>query len=147
MKTLQKIALILIATILTITVSCKKEADGINGIEVTNIVTSECVFHADDKATKSYEVPDSLAVRYNNGTLYIEHYNLTLNCGCHHAVVDVTETGDTIRINEWEGEMEVWANCICAVNNSFEIKGVEPGRHTLVIENWYPGAYTQTFEF
>lgn len=112
---------------------------------------SPCLLHTDAEAAKGFENPDSLGVEYRNGTLHVTHYNLMVNCGI--AAMDggievrVVREGSTITINELEDENAPMANCMCEVNNEFDISGVEPGTYTIVLNSWYPEPRSFTYTF
>ncbi len=129
--------------------SCEKNKVG--DIAVSDIHFSDCKNHTDRmaKADPMWGAPDSVSVRFSNGTAYITHYNLLVNCGFAAAgvMVDINVEGSTITINEHENPNGPQANCLCAIDNSFQINNLSEGSYTLVFENWYPEPYSMTYTF
>lgn len=118
---------------------------------VSNISYTDCKSHT-DRATKAHPMwgdPDSVSVSYANGTVYITHYNLLVNCGFTMSgiLVDVDVDGSTITIHESENPTGPQAYCMCATDNSFQLNNVPQGTYTLVFSNWYPEPYSQTYTF
>ncbi len=124
--------------------SCNRDED--NKIEVSDIEHSECLSHRNRNGEKDSSNQDSVSVHYSNGTLFITHYNLDVNCGFDRIKASAMLLSDTIVINEWE-VCSAPADCVCEINDSFRINGVKPGRYTLVFRNWSAGEYSQTFNF
>lgn len=121
----------------------KTETKGLSDAKASNIVFSDCHNHNSD--AKGYNNPDSVSISYNNGTISVTHYNLIVNCGFQKVFVNVDVDGNTIRIGEW-GYPEN-ADCICEVDNSFEINNIPRGTYNIVFENWASGTYSQTYTF
>ncbi|MBQ7279317.1 MAG: hypothetical protein IJR13_01150 [Bacteroidales bacterium] len=135
---------------------CKKGGDNVapgNGeesvVSIADIHHSECSH--DDLMAKGYYDNDSVSVIYSDGVLHVTHHNMIVNCGIAMAkdgiFVDIVCDGDTITITESIDETLPQANCICMVDNMFDIVGLRPGTYTLVFANWYPEPKSFTFAF
>ena len=114
------LALVAIGSISTI--GCKKDKEESKNLTVSNISYTDCLSENKDALSKALGDPDSIAYSYQNNTLYITHYNLVVGCG-EEVHVDVQSIGDTIRIAEWTDAV----NCVCSVDNSFQINDVKDG--------------------
>lgn len=112
---------------------------------VSNIESSDCLQHHASRGVKGRYNPDSISINYHNGTVYVTHYNLMVNCGFEKVNVDIDVDSDTIRI--LESGYPVNADCMCDIDNSFEIKNVPSGLYTVIIENWDSNPYCQTYRF
>lgn len=124
----------------------EKATTDLANLKVSNIVSSDCLLHNEsNNNTKGLYNPDSMTVSYNNGTIYITHYNATVNCGFEKVNVHATISGDTIKITERSYPDD--ANCLCEIENSFEINNVPHGTYVILLENWEPAPYCQTFNF
>ena len=115
------LALVAIGSISTI--GCKKDKEESKNLTVSNISYTDCLSENKDALSKALGDPDSIAYSYQNNTLYITHYNLVVGCG-EEVHVDVQSIGDTIRIAEWT---DGYVNCVCSVDNSFQINDVKDG--------------------
>lgn len=144
------------AAMLLATACSDKENNGLDNGDaslaaVSNITYTGCKGHTDRaaKADPMWGDPDSVSVNYANGTVYITHYNLLVNCGfgANGILVDVNVDGSTITIREHEDPSGPQANCMCATDNSFQLDNVPHGTYTLVFTNWYPEPYSQTYTF
>lgn len=96
--------------------------------------------------------PDSINVSYANNTIFITHYNVSVNCQFKQngVLVEIEDGGSTITIYENANPFgaATWTNCWCVIDNSFQINNVPHGTYKLVFENWTPGGpYSQTFTF
>lgn len=115
-----------------------------------NVHHSKCLFHTDADA-KYLEDPDSVDVEYVNGTVHVTHYNLLVNCGTAQIEGGINVTcirnGSTIDIYEREDENNPQANCICVVNNEFDINGLKSGTYTFVFHSWYPEPQSFNYTF
>ncbi|MCR4658877.1 MAG: hypothetical protein K5650_01105 [Bacteroidales bacterium] len=112
---------------------------------VSNIDYTPC--HQD--SYKGHVHPDSVSLRYDNGTVYVTHYNLTVNCAFQEGgiIVYMTTRGSRITINEYENPDGPQADCMCETDNSFQINNVPPGTYTFVFKNWNPSPYTMECTF
>ena len=115
------LALVAIGSISTI--GCKKDKEESKNLTVSNISYTDCLSENKDVLSKALGDPDSIAYSYQNNTLYITHYNLVVGCG-EEVHVDVQSIGDTIRIAEWT---DGYVDCVCSVDNSFQINDVKDG--------------------
>lgn len=115
-----------------IVISCGKDKDDNREVSVSNIAFSECLYRYDAEGWNS---PDSVAFSYKDGTLHVAHNNLSVNCGYKQVDVNVKLFGDTIAISEW-GHPEN-ANCVCDINNSFDINNLPHGVYHVIVNNWY----------
>ena len=119
-----KIAVLALVAIGSIsTIGCKKDKEESKNLTVSNISYTDCLSENKDALSKALGDPDSIAYSYQNNTLYITHYNLVVGCG-EEFHVDVQSIGDTIRIAEWT---DGYVNCVCSVDNSFQINDVKDG--------------------
>ncbi len=112
---------------------------------VSNIEFSDCLQHHDSRGVKGRYNTDSVSINYHNVYKRQTHYNLIVNCGFERVDVDINVSSDTIRILE-SGYPEN-ADCMCDIDNSFEIKNVPSGLYTVIIENWDSNPYCQTYRF
>lgn len=147
---MKKIVLLTIVTGLAVlTVGCKKNQAG--DLSLGNVTYSTCKSHTDKlaKAMEPYGDPDSVTVTYDEGTLHVTHFNVLVNCAFEEtgAEVDLTQSGDTITIEEHENRDGELDRCMCATDCTYDIKGVERGHHVLVFKNWYPEEKIMSFEF
>ena len=115
-----------------------------------NVRHSECLNHS-YAAAKGFYYPNSVDVTYSNGTVHVTHRNLMVNCGTAAMEgginVTCTRNGSTIDIYEREDESNPQANCMCNVDNEFDIYGLERGTYTFVFHSWWPKAQSFTFTF
>lgn len=137
---IKSLAAIAMGAVLLTAFQCGKEEEP---IELNyNAHHSECLLHTDAIALKGFENPDSVSVVYRNGTLHVTHHNLLVNCGTAEMEgginVTVIREGLTLDIYEVEDENNPQANCMCEVDNEFDISGIEHGTYTLVLHSWYP---------
>lgn len=140
-----KLPFLLAAMTLAMT-ACEKTNTTVEpNFAVSNIEFSDCLQHQDSRGAKGMYNPDSISINYHNGTVYITHYNLTVNCGFKRVYVDIDVYSDTIRI--LESGYPVNADCMCDIDNSFEINNVPSGLYTVIIENWDSNPYCQTYRF
>lgn len=109
-----------------------------NAISVENR-HSKCLSHEDSVSSEGIFSPDSIAVSCSNGVIYIEHYNLKVNCGFQTVNVSISTNEDTIRVTEF-GIPES-ADCLCEINNFAQIENIPSGRYVLIIENCNPEPY------
>lgn len=117
------------------TIGCKKEEEDSKNLTVSNISYTDCISGNKDTFSKDLSDPDSIVYSYQNHTLYITHHNLTVGCG-EEVHVDVQLINDTIRISEWT---DGYVNCICKIDNSFQINDLEKGSYILNFVN--PGIF------
>ena len=120
-------------------------------VTASHISFTECKSHTDKtaKANPAWGDPDSVSVDYADGTAFITHYNLLVNCGFFQSgiLVDISVDGSTITINEHENPDGPQADCMCTTDNSFHIDNIPPGTYTLVFTNWYPEPYSMAVTF
>ena len=138
-------ALLLSGTIVVL--ACDKESDA-SKATVQNISNNGCIYHTDKQALEEkglFDDTDSLSYSYSHGTLYITHHNLLVNCCFEEGgiAVDMTVDADTITIREYEHDGAL-CNCICRIDNSFQIAHLPHGTYTLVFLSWYPEPYSVT---
>ena len=147
---MKKIVLLAIVAVLAVlAVGCKKNQAG--DLSLGNVTYSACKSHTDNlaKAMDPYGDPDSVTVTYDEGTLHVTHFNVLVNCAFEETGVDVdlTQSGDTITIEEHENRDGELDRCMCATDCTYDIKGVEKGHDVLVFKNWYPEEKILSFEF
>lgn len=127
-----KIAVLALATVGSIsTIGCKKDKEEEKNFTVSNISYTDCLSENTDDLSKALGDPDSIVYSYQNNTLYITHHNLVVGCG-EEVHVYVQHIGDTIRIAEGTGG---YVNCVCSVDNSFQINDVKEGSYILKFVN------------
>lgn len=130
--------------------SCDKEKGDDSSAAVSNISFTPCGNHTDAlaKADPIWGDPDSVSIRYANGTVFITHYNLEVNCGFEQdgVAVDIAVDGSTITISEHEVGYPL-ADCMCTTDNSFRIDNIPSGTYTLVFTNWSPSPHSVTCSF
>ena len=146
-KSIFKIVLPLLAVALVgviFATSCKKDKNEnkANELTVTDISFTPCNHHGSED--KGFYNPDSVAVSYSNGTVYVTHYNLSVNCGWQDIEVQCRQSHDTIFVEEIE-VTPVQADCECETDNSFSINNVK-GQRTMVFESCHP-VICQTYNF
>lgn len=146
---IKSLAAIAMGAVLLTAFQCGKEVEP---IELNyNAHHSECLLHTDAIALKGFENPDSVSVVYRNGTLHVTHHNLLVNCGTAEMEgginVTVIREGSIINIYETEDENNPQADCICEVDNEFDISSIGHGSYTLVFHSWYPDPQSFTFTF
>lgn len=111
---------------------------------------SACLSHTDASA-KGFENDDSVSVAYNNGTVHVIHHNLAVNCGTAEMEGGINVTcmrnGSTIDIYELEDEDNPQANCMCDVDNEFDLYSIEPGTYTFVFHSCYSDSLSAIFSF
>ena len=124
--------------------SCKKDKNEnkANELTVSDISFTPCNHHGSED--KGFYNPDSVAVSYSNGTVYVTHYNLGVNCGWQDIEVQCRQSHDTIFVEEIE-VTPVQADCECETDNSFSINNVK-GQRTMVFESCHP-VICQTYNF
>lgn len=128
------------ALVCLLAVGCERTSI-LSDVFVSNVSSTEC---KSDPTTKGPNVPDSIAIRYINGTVFVEHYNLAVNCETETVDVRVSTSNDTIYVMEiGDGD----ANCVCEIDNFYQINNVTHGTYTIVIEPCTPTAYQQTLTF
>lgn len=130
-----------------VALSCTKQGDTTNPT-VQNITNSGCNHHTDHQALSQkdpIDAPDSVAIDYSEGILYVTHFNLLVNCAFESSGIDVNLAvdGNTITIEETEHDGPL-ADCICRTNNSFQIANLPHGTYTLVFRSWYPSPHSVT---
>ena len=129
---------------------CEKEKEP---VEVNNSARhSQCLNHTDKEAKGLYST-DSASAVYDaaNQRLHVTHHNLAVNCGTTEMeggiIVSATRSGQTIEIYEREDEDNPQADCMCEVDNEFDLYGIEPGTYRLFFYSCYPDPLVVTFSF
>ena len=110
--------------------SCEKEKEAKN-LPVSNISYTDCLSENKDTFSKDLSDADSIVYSYQNHTLCVTHHNLIVGCG-EDVHVDVQLINDTIRISEWT---DGYVNCVCKIDNSFQINDLEKGSYILDFVN------------
>ena len=124
-----KIAVLVLASVGMLSISsCEKEKE-VKNLSVSNISYTDCL--SESKDTFSKNLSDSIEYSYQNHILYITHHNLVVGCG-EELHVDVQLRNDTIRIAEWT---DGYVNCVCKIDNSFQINDLEKGSYILNFVN------------
>ncbi len=145
-KQILKIGVPLLTMALTgilLVTSCKKDKNETKSSEdsaicISNISFTDC--HPDLETKGPYN-SDSIAINISNKTVYVTHYNLTVNCGWQDIDVQCRTSNDSVYVREIEIS-PAQANCICETNNSFQINNLPGGRtFTFVFESCYPTIY------
>ena len=126
-----KFALMAVATVGMLSISsCEKEKEAKN-LPVSNISYTDCLSENKDTFSKDLSDADSIVYSYQNHTLCVTHHNLIVGCG-EDVHVDVQLINDTIRISEWT---DGYVNCVCKIDNSFQINDLEKGSYILDFVN------------
>ena len=110
--------------------SCEKEKE-VKNLSVSNISYTDCLSENKDTFSKDLSDADSIVYSYQNHTLCVTHHNLIVGCG-EDVHVDVQLINDTIRISEWT---DGYVNCVCKIDNSFQINDIEKGSYILDFVN------------
>ena len=141
-------AAVVMGALLLMAFRCEKEP-----VETTyNAHHSKCLNHT-DKEAKGFYNPDSASVVYDaaNQHLHVTHHNLAVNCGTAAMeggiIVTAIRNGQTIDIYEDEEEGNPQADCMCDVDNEFDLYSIEPGTYTLVFHCSYPDPLSATVSF
>lgn len=117
-----------------------------------NVHHSKCLSHT-DKDAKGFYNPDSASVVYDAASqrLHVTHHNLMVNCGTAGIdggiTISAIRHGQTIDIYENEDESNPQADCMCDVDNEFDLYSIEHGTYTLVFHRCYPDPLSVTFTF
>ena len=153
MRNIRKTMLALLGTAILLTAfQCGKEEDPEEVNPNCNARHSKCLSH-NDKEAKGFYSPDSASVVYDaaNQRLHVTHHNLAVNCGTAGMdggiIVSAIRSGQTIDIYEREDENNPQANCMCDVDNEFDLYSIEPGTYTLVFHSCYPDPLSVTVSF
>ncbi|MBQ6046092.1 MAG: hypothetical protein IJL38_00520 [Bacteroidales bacterium] len=142
----------LVAAVAVLAVGCKKDQGSqTEDLTMGSVTYSACKSYTDKlaKAMEPWGDPDSAAVTYDEGTLHVTHFNVLVNCVFEEVgvEVDLTQSVDTITIEEHETRTGLMADCMCSTDCSYDIKGVKKGHHVLVFKNWYPEEKVMSFEW
>ena len=130
-KIVIKFTLMAVATAGMLSISgCEKEKEAKN-LPVSNISYTDCLSENKDTFSKDLSDADSIVYSYQNHTLCVTHHNLIVGCG-EDVHVDVQLINDTIRISEWT---DGYVNCVCKIDNSFQINDLEKGSYILDFVN------------
>lgn len=145
---MKKIVFLTFVAVSVLAAGCQKEQSA--DLSLGTVTYSACKSYTDKlaKAMPPYGDPDSATVTYDDGTLHVTHYNVLVNCAFEvtGVEVDLSQSSDTITIEEHEKRDDLLANCMCATDCSYDIKGVNPGHRVLVFKNWYPEAKVMEIE-
>ena len=143
---------VVMGAVLMMAFQCGKDEDPEPLNPNCNAHHSECLSHT-DRDTKGIYSPDSASVVYDAASqrLHVTHHNLAVNCGTAGMdggiTVSAIRNGQTIDIYEREDESNPQANCMCDVDNEFNLYSIEPGTYTLVFHSCYPDPLSATFTF
>lgn len=142
-------AAVVMGAVLLMAFRCEKEEEP---VEVNYSRHTKCLSHT-DKEAKGFYSPDSASVVYDaaNQQLHVTHHNLMVNCGTAAMeggiIVSATRSGQSIEIYEREDENNPQADCMCDVDNEFDLHGIEPGTYTLFFFSCYPEPLVVTVSF
>lgn len=149
-KMIKSTVALIMGAMLTMSFQCGK-SEGPEPLNTNyNAHHSECLSHTDN-GTKGMYSPDSVSVSYDVASqrLHVTHHNLMVNCGTAEIdggiTVSATRIGQTIDIYEYEDESNPQADCMCDVDNEFDLHSIEHGTYTLVFHNCYPDPQSFTF--
>jgi hypothetical protein len=132
---LKPLAIVAMSAALMTAFQCENENH--EPINSYNAHHTGCLIHA----TKVLEQDETVEYSYADGVLHVIHHGMTVNCGtaAEEGIIDVAvirSNETTIDIYETENENNAQANCICEVDNEFDIHGLEHGSYTLVFHSW-----------
>ena len=126
------VPLSIVALAVAVAASCGKQAAQ-QRPAAANVATTECGSHFDAPEQKDLGDEEAFVVTYSNGTVTVVHRNWVVPCDMHDVRVVVAVEGDVITVDEeCDGGL---VNCICSVDNRYEISPVEPGEYTLVFRS------------
>lgn len=151
-KMIKSTVALIMGAMLTMSFQCGKSEDPEPLNTNYNAHHSECLSHTDND-TKGVYSPDSVSVSYDVASqrLHVTHHNLMVNCGTAEIdggiTVSATRIGQTIDIYEYEDESNPQADCMCDVDNEFDLHSIEHGTYTLVFHSCYPDPQSFTFTF
>lgn len=151
-KMIKSTVTLIMGAMLTMSFQCGKSEDPEPLNTNYNAHHSECLSHTDND-TKGVYSPDSVSVSYDVASqrLHVTHHNLMVNCGTAEIdggiTVSATRIGQTIDIYEYEDESNPQADCMCDVDNEFDLHSIEHGTYTLVFHSCYPDPQSFTFTF
>ena len=132
-KALSLLSAALLTGALLLFAGCEKSMEKNTGKNnVSNIKYTKCLSHS--KQFQKNHDQDSIFVTINNGTIFVNHINLEVNCGFDYVIVSSQINGDTLLITE-TGFPTNFANCYCNVNTSFKINKVPKGKYHLCFYN------------
>ena len=145
-------AAMVMGAMLLMAFQCGKDEDPVPLNPNCNAHHTECLSHT-DKDAKGFYSPDLASAVYDAASqrLPVTHHNLAVNCGTAAMdggiIVSAVRNGQTIDIYEREDENNPLANCMCDVDNEFDLYSIEPGTYTLVFHSCYPDPLSATFTF
>ncbi|MBR4454258.1 MAG: hypothetical protein IKS33_08385 [Bacteroidales bacterium] len=150
-KSFKLMTAVVMGAVLMMAFQCSKNEEP-EPVDNYNAHHSKCLDYT-DKDVKGFYSPDSVSVVYDAARqrLHVTHHNLVVNCGTAGMdggiIVSVIRNGQTIDIYENEDENNPQANCICDVDNEFDLYSIEHGTYTLVFHSSYPNPLSVTFTF
>lgn len=121
----------IVAVVLGIVVfvaSCQKDSDE-RGPYLSNFANTECGGHNDTIAAKQLGEDEEYVINVNDGVVNVTHVNWMVPCDFHDITVAFSYQSNSITINECcQGGL---VNCICNIDNSFDINDLPAGTYTV----------------
>lgn len=128
----------LVIIFILFTPGCKK-CEGINPNAVGTLLQYEgCKQTGASTAWEGIGVSnneDCIEYSYNGQTLTLKHINSAFNCCPGKITADIDINGNMISISEHE--REAGCLCLCLFDLDYEIKNLQPGKYTIIINQLY----------
>jgi len=102
--------------------------------QVRNIYNSGCKDNSMAKSTNSFvQEKETLVITgIGKGWIRVEHKNTLFNCCSDKVMVDISQEGNTITVNEEDNDQS--CNCVCPFDVEFEVGSMEKSTYTLIIK-------------
>ena len=145
------IAALMAATLLTTAFQCGTHCGPPDEtLYAMQIQRTTCGEHLPQAATKDLDEDDTVAsleehylLENNNGCIRVTHYNWTVPCDMTGVYINISREGNTITVSEYTDGGYV--NCLCSIDNQFDIHGLTSGTYTIVFPDVYPDGYQEEF--
>lgn len=128
-RNLLKISIIAIVVgVVAIVASCQKDNDT-SGPVVSGIHNSECGEHLDASGAKFLDENEGYVVSVDSGIVNVLHVNWMVPCDYHNITVAISLQGSVVNVNECCSGGA--ANCICQIDNVYNISDLPSGTYTI----------------
>lgn len=124
---------ILLLFILTLT-GCN-ENDSVTGTYGVLMNYGDCKNFSADEVITTPSNQECFDFEYDDGTLYINHYNASFNCCPSRITAEFIITANSITINE--NEVDGFCDCICLYDLEYRIYNIEPQQYDIIFNNIY----------